>query len=79
MATIIRSIESSETYVFLGSGFGMFQSKKPNWLFGDLLSDTDSGSLKLICACDQHGEIVWLNSDNVEVISIDGKRPSDYF
>lgn len=79
MATIIKSIESSKKYILIGSGYGMYQSKKPNWLLGDLLADTEEGSTQVICACDEQGKIVWLNSEKVRVISIDGKSPSEYF
>jgi len=79
MATIVRNIESSKTYVLLGSGYGMFQSKKPNWFLGNLSADTESGNVSIICACDEKGEIVWLDSQKIQVVSIDGKDPSEYF
>ena len=79
MATIVKNIDSDETYILLGSGYGMYQSKKPNWLLGDLLADTKSGSAKLLCACDQNGIIVWLKPAKFRVISIDGKKPSEYY
>ena len=72
MATIVKNVKTNKRYVFLGSGFGAFQSKKPNWFFGDLVADTDEGSYAMACVCDEYGQIGWLESNDVIVESIDG-------
>lgn len=56
----------------------MFQSQTPNWFLGNLLADVENGDAKVVCACDKEGKVVWLHSDKVEVVSIDGKLPSEY-
>ena len=77
MATIIESIETRKRYVLLGSGYGMYQSKKPNWLFGELLADVDTGDAKVVCAANKDGDIVWLYAEKIQVISVDGQSPND--
>ncbi|MEZ4887674.1 MAG: hypothetical protein R3E32_23270 [Chitinophagales bacterium] len=79
MAIFIKNIDTSEKYILLGSGYGMFQSKKPNWFLGNLLADTENGDAKVVCACDKHGKIVWLHADKIQVVEVDGKSPSEYF
>ena len=73
MATIVRHTESGQQYILLGSGFGAFQSKKPNWLFGDLLADTSEGSYAMVCVCSSDGKIGWLESSEVIVERVDGE------
>jgi hypothetical protein len=63
----------------MGTGFGSYQSKKPNWFFGDLIADTDEGQYAMVCVCDQYGKIGWLDSSEVVVQSVDGQSVSDAF
>jgi len=77
MATIVENLKTKKRYVLLGSGYGMYQSKKPNFLFGDLLADVDTGDSKVVCVSNQNGDIVWFYADKVQVISIDGESPKD--
>ena len=72
MATIVQHTETNEQYVLLGSGFGMFQSKKPNWLLGNLAADVDGAECALVCVSNGSGLIGWLDSKEVNVISVDG-------
>ena len=75
MATIVRSKKNQQKFVLLGSGFGAYQSKKPNWFFGDLMADTDQGQYAMVCVCDASGRIGWLESSDVEVVSVEGQSP----
>ncbi|PHN05601.1 hypothetical protein [Flavilitoribacter nigricans] len=77
MAVIIQHVKSDKQYILLGSGLGMYESTKPNWLLGDLVGDTSSGSLKAICACDLEGNITWLIPEEFRVVSVDGKSPEE--
>ncbi|MDJ0833581.1 MAG: hypothetical protein QNJ69_08685 [Gammaproteobacteria bacterium] len=79
MATIVKHTESGEKYVLLGSGFGAYQSKKPNWFFGDLMADTDEGQYAMICVCNSEGQIGWLESSKVVVDTVDGKAVQSFF
>ena len=73
MATIVRHTSSGKRYVLLGSGFGAYQSKKPNWFFGDLMADTTEGQYAMVCVCDAFGKIGWIESADVVVESVDGE------
>jgi hypothetical protein len=78
MATIVQHRETGINYVLLGSGFGAYQSKKPNWLFGDMVADVDQGQHAMICVCDKAGQIGWLESSSVLVVGIDGHPVSNF-
>jgi len=79
MATIVKHTESGEKYVLLGSGFGAYQSKKPNWFFGDLMADTDEGQYAMVCVSNSEGKIGWLESSRVIVDSVDGQAVQSLF
>ena len=79
MATIVRHRKSGQRFVLLGSGFGAFQSKKPNWLPGGVMADTEEGQYAMVCVCDSYGEIGWVESSQMVVESVDGQPVRSLF
>ena len=77
MATIVIHTPTGRRYVLIGAGFGAFQSKKPNWLLGDLMADTTEGQLAMTCVCDKSGDLRWVESAQLTVISVDGVSPTE--
>ena len=75
MATIVVHNSTGKKYILVGSGFGAFQSKKPNWLLGDLLADTTEGQHSMSCVCEKNGDLRWVESTYLTVVSIDGESP----
>ena len=41
MATIVRHNATGKNYCLLGTGFGAYQSKKPNMFLGNWMADVD--------------------------------------
>ena len=76
MATIVKHKETGEPYCLLGAGFGGFQSSKPNMFRGNLMADVEEGEYALVCVCNSKGEIFWLETTQVTVVSIDGQNPN---
>ncbi|MCY4403224.1 MAG: hypothetical protein OXD54_11660 [Candidatus Poribacteria bacterium] len=72
MATIVRHDDTGKNYCLLGTGFGVFQSSKPNVFFGNLMADVDEGEYAMVCVCDKAGEIYWIDAAKVTVVSVDG-------
>ena len=77
MTVIVKNVADDKKYLLIGAGFGAFQSKKPNRFFGDLKADIEEGQYTMVCVCDKDGKIDWLESSNLEVVSIDGEKPYD--
>lgn len=77
MATVVKHIPTNVKYILLGTGFGAFQSKKPNWIMGNLMSDTSEGQFAMACVCDSHGEMHWVDSTHLVVESVDGQTVGD--
>lgn len=79
MATIVRHKKSKKLYVLLGSGFAAYQSSKQGSFMGDLFPDEKSGQYSMLCVTNESGRITWIDSQEVIVESVDGKRVSDIF
>ena len=83
MATIVKVKGTDQHGILVGVGYGMFKSARPNTLFGDLLPDEKSGDSQMAAVSSASGEILWCESEKLEIVSIDGKSPSvhleDYF
>lgn len=72
MATIVEFTGNGQNYILLDSGFGAYRSTKPNAIFGNWVSDTEAGHEAMACLCDHTGQIGWVESAAVRVISVDG-------
>ena len=65
MAVIVENRESGERYVLVGTGFGAYRATKPNWFFGNLMADEQSGELSVVAVCNAGGNIGWFQSESV--------------
>ena len=75
MAVIVKHRETGERYVLVGTGFGAYKATKPNWFFGNLMADEQSGELSVVAVCNAEGGIGWFQSNELLVVSIDGEAP----
>ena len=77
MAIIVRYFKNGSDYILLGAGFGAFMSSRPSALLGNLAPADDSGTMQMVAVCDYEGQIAWIPSDLLEVVSIDGRTPDE--
>lgn len=75
MATIIEHRETGKQYVLLGTGFGLYESKKPHWLLGDVGSEINNGRVEAVFCCDGNGKVEWFPAKQIRVVSVDGQAP----
>ena len=73
MATIVRHNATGKNYCLLGTGFGAYQSKKPNMFLGNWMADIDEGQFAMACVCDSKGRVSWVQAEDITVVSIDGE------
>ncbi len=78
MATVLVHRTTQARFVLLGAGFGMYKSSTPGMFLGDLDPQVKSGSASLLAVCDAHGQIGWVRSTDVAVVSVDGHAPHEY-
>jgi hypothetical protein len=75
MAVIVEHNEKpNDQFVLLGTGFGMFKAMRGATL-GDILSKQDEGEKTLAALCGEDGNILWADSSELTVISVDGQSP----
>lgn len=77
MATIIKHNTTGKTYCLLGTGFGAYQSSKPNMFLGNWMADVAEGQYAMVCVCDKQGKVSWIQAENVSIVSIDGQNVSE--
>ena len=76
MAVIVQHRTSDEKYVLVGTGFGAYKALKPNWFFGNMMADEESGEISVVAVCNADGDIGWFRSNELRIISIDGQDPA---
>ena len=79
MATVVKHTDSGNKYILLGSGFGAYQSNKPNSIFSNYMFDIDEGQYAMVCVCDSEGKVGWIESSNVVVETVDGQAVQSLF
>ena len=73
MAIIVRhNEEPANHYVLLGAGFGMFKAMRGATL-GDILGIQEEGDKTLVALCGTDGQILWADSSELTVVSVDGQ------
>lgn len=77
MATLVTHQEKGGTYVLLGSGFGAFRTSRPSAFFGSLAPTEGGREMPVVLICDHAGKVGWVNSADIEVVTIDGLTPAD--
>ena len=78
MAVIVRhNEEPNDQFVLLGTGFGMFKAMRGSTL-GDILSKQDEGEKTLVALCGKDGTILWADSSDLTVVSVDGQSPDAF-
>ena len=76
MTTIVRYSKNQQLYILVGSGHGMFRSARPGMVLGDLFPREEEGSESKVAVCDDNGRILWGMSDDLTVVSVDGRDPA---
>ena len=73
MATVVVYRPTGVRYVLLGAGYAAFQSSRPSAFMGNLASTNKSGRYEVVYVCDANGEIAFVNSKYLRVVSVDGQ------
>lgn len=73
--TIVQLKSTEKQYILLGTGYGMFKAQgQPGW--GKMVN-TSKGEKYLVALSNELGEVLWTESNNITVISVDGHRVSE--
>jgi len=72
MKVIVRHKSTQKNYILLGTGFGAYKAVRPSFFGGNLFPHEEEGTIATVAVCDKTGNIIWINSDDLQVIEIDG-------
>ena len=78
MATIVKLNNSDSHAILIGVGYGQFESSRPNAFFGNLIPSERSGKSEMAALSTATGDILWYPSEDLTIVSIDGKPPADH-
>lgn len=76
MTIIVKHKKSQNHYILIGTGFGIYQSARPNALLS-IFTTKEEDFFRLIAVSDRNGTIKWFESEDLTVVKIDGKKPQD--
>ncbi|NEO39978.1 MAG: hypothetical protein F6J90_28050 [Moorea sp. SIOASIH] len=77
MAVIVKHRETSQEYIWLGTGFGAYKSSRPSRFLGELFPHEEEGEFRVVAVCDRFGQILWFYSAQLVVVEVDGETPSE--
>lgn len=76
MATIVEHQKSGNRYILVGSGFTISKISSSNSPL-TLTKTEEEEHYHLMAVCDRRGLIRWFYADDLIVIEIDGKKPTE--
>ncbi|MBC8080583.1 MAG: hypothetical protein H7X86_09570 [Gorillibacterium sp.] len=79
MATIVLHKPSGVHYVMVGTGYGAYKALRPSFLGGALFPHEESDEIPVAAVCDEHGNLQWYLTDDLQVVEIDGAPISRVF
>ena len=72
---IVRFKRTDKDYILLGAGYGAYKAQgQAGW--GSIPS-TSKGEIPIVAICDETGEIDWVLSKDIYVVSVDGVDVAD--
>ena len=71
MAIIVEHLKSKEKFILLGSGYGSYASDHQG------IGGYKEGTKTRLYVSKGDGSVWWVNDEDVQVISVDGKRPDE--
>lgn len=78
MATIFIHEGTGKRYVLVGTGLGMYRTSRPHRLIGNMGGEETSGTHDCVCGADERGVLHWFESDDLTVLTVDGKTPKEW-
>ena len=77
MATIVAHKDCDGHFLLIGSGFGAYRTRMPGVFFGSLSPSEEAGEFPMALICDVHGQVGWIFTKDMTVVSVDGLHPRD--
>ncbi len=76
MLVFVEHKETHEPFLLLGTGLGVYRSEMKGSIFEETVHE---GIHKMLAVCDKSGTIYWFPSDELTVVTVDGKKVKDHW
>ena len=77
MAIIVTHKKKGGRFILVGSGFGAYKAIRPSVFLGHLAPHEEEGTVRVVLLCDHRGAVAWIDSREIEVLSVDGQTPGE--
>ena len=77
MSVIVKDKNTHKNYILLGTGFGAYKAVRPSFFGGNLFPHEEEGTIATVAVCDFKGDIIWIDSNDLQVIEVDGVKVSE--
>ncbi len=72
MSVVIKHKETEKKFVMIGTGYGVMKDDAPKYFGHHLLHQEEEKLMKMAAVSDKDGNIFWYDTDDLQVIEIDG-------
>lgn len=76
MLVFVEHVETHEAFILLGTGLGVYRSEFQGSIFEDKVKE---GIHKMLAVSDKAGKIYWYPSEELTVVTVDGKAVKDHW
>ncbi len=77
MLVFVEHVERHEAFILLGTGLGLYRSEDS---YGKVFKDpVKEGVHKMLAVCDKAGKIYWYPSEELTVVTVDGKEVKEHW
>lgn len=77
MSVIVKDKNTHKNYILLGTGFRVYKAVRPSFIGGNLFPHEEEGTIATVAVCDFKGDIIWIDSNDLQVVEIDGVKISE--
>ena len=74
MLVFVEHKKTQEAFLLLGTGLGIYRSEGHK-----VFNAVKEGVHKMLAVCDKSGKIYWYPSEELTVVTVDGKAVSDHW
>ena len=78
MKVIVSHKDSGERYLLLGTGFGVCPATQQSQMYGTVELCGGKEKMPVVALCAEAGEILWVPSEEIHIVEIDGKSPTEW-
>lgn len=77
MAIVVENSKDKKRYIYIGASYSYYKDSRPGAFGGSLFPHEEEGEFSGVLVSNEKGEIMWVDTAEISVISIDGKTPGE--